>query len=98
MPVITVEAGILTKEQMEILNAALKKLANRYNVAPAQIPVAWAIAKGALPIIGVTKTKHVEDAVKAANVTLTTAEMAELEHAADSLGLNVIRFWEKEMK
>ena len=85
-------------DKLEILNAALKKLADIYHVAPAQIPVAWAIAKGTLPIIGVTKTKHVEDAVKAANVTLTAEETAELERVADSLGLNVIRFWEKEMK
>ena len=45
-----------------------------------------------------TKTRHVKDAVKAANVTLTAEETAELERTADSLGLNVIRFWEKEMK
>ena len=36
----------------------------------------------------------VEDAVKAANVSLT----AELEGVADSLGLNVVLFWEKEIK
>ena len=65
---------------------------------PAQIPVAWAIAKGTLPIIGVTKTSHVEDAVKAANVTLTAEETAHLEEVADSLAINAIRFWEKEMK
>ena len=85
-------------DKLEILNAELKKLADKYNVGPAQIPVAWAIAKGTLPIIGVTKTGHVEDAVKAANVTLTAEETAELERVADSLKLNVIRFWEKEMK
>lgn len=85
-------------DKLEILNAELKKLADKYNVGPAQIPVAWAIAKGTLPIIGVTKTAHVEDAVKAANVALTAEETAELERVADSLELNVIRFWEKEMK
>ena len=85
-------------DKLEVLNAALKKVADRYGVAVAQIPVAWAIAKGTLPIIGVTKTRHVEDAVKAANVTLTAEETAELEALADSLELNVIRFWEKEMK
>ena len=84
--------------KLEVLNGGLKKLADKYGVEPAQIPVAWAIAKGTLPIIGVTKTKHVEDAVKAANVTLTAKETAELEKLADSLELNVIRFWEKEMK
>ena len=40
----------------------------------------------------------VEAALKAANVALTPEETAELEGVADSLGLNVIRFWEKEMK
>jgi len=32
---------------------------------------AWAIAKGTLPIIGVTKENQVLDAVKAANITIT---------------------------
>ena len=85
-------------DKLEVLNAELKKLADKYHVGPAQIPVAWAIAKGTLPIIGVTKAGHVEDAVKAANVALTAEETAELERVADSLELNVIRFWEKEMK
>jgi len=85
-------------DKLGVLNAELKKLADKYYVGPAQIPVAWAIAKGTLPIIGVTKTGHVEDAVKAANVALTAEETAELERVADSLELNVIRFWEKEMK
>ena len=76
----------------------LKKLADKYGVGTAQIPVAWAIAKGTLPIIGVTKENQVEDAVKAANISLTAEETAKLEAVADSLGLNVIRFWEKEMK
>ena len=84
--------------KLEVMNEALRKLADKYNVQPAQIPVAWAIAKGTLPIVGVTKTQHVEDAVKAANVTLTAEETEELEKLADSLELNVIRFWEKEMK
>ena len=84
--------------KLEALNAVMKKLADKYGVAVAQIPVAWAIAKGTLPIIGVTKVSHVEDAAKAAGITLSADETAELEHVADSLGLNVIRFWEKEMK
>lgn len=85
-------------DKLEVLNGELKKLADKYNVGVAQIPVAWAIAKGTLPIIGVTKTSHVEDAVKAVNVTLTAEETENLEKVADSLGINAIRFWEKEMK
>ena len=85
-------------DKLEILNAELRRLADKYGVGPAQIPVAWAIAKGTLPIIGVTKAQHVEDAVKAAHVVLTAEETAALEQLADSLGINAIRFWEKEMK
>ena len=80
------------------INKKLGELADKYNVEIAQIPIAWAIAKGTLPIIGVTKTKHVDDAVKAANITLTAEETEELEKLAESLELNMIRFWEKEMK
>ncbi|MBR0107892.1 MAG: aldo/keto reductase [Pyramidobacter sp.] len=85
-------------DKLAVLNAELKRLAQKYGVAPAQIPVAWAIAKGALPIIGVTKESHVLDAVKAAGVTLAAEDVCGLEKLADSLALNVIRFWEKEMK
>lgn len=85
-------------DKLEIMNKALGKIAEKYGVGIAQVPIAWAIAKGTLPIIGVTKVSHVEDAVKAANITLTADEVKELESVADSLALNVIRFWEKEMK
>ena len=82
----------------EVLNAELAKLADKHGVGPAQIPVAWAIAKGTLPIVGVTKVSHVEDAVKAAAVELDPADIAELEALADTLQINAIRYWEKEMK
>ena len=85
-------------DKLEVMNKALGRIADKYSVSIAQVPVAWAIAKGTLPIIGVTKVSHVEDAVKAANITLTADEVKELESVADDLGLNVIRFWEKEMK
>ena len=84
--------------KLEVLNTAMKKLADKYGAAIAQIPVAWAIAKGTLPIIGVTKVSHVEDAAKAAQITLSADEVKELEAHADTLGINAVRMWEKEMK
>ena len=60
--------------------------------------MAWAIAKGTLPIVGVTRESHVADAAAAAAVELSDVEVAELEEIADSLGINAIRFWEKEMR
>ena len=85
-------------DKLAVLNKKLQKLAVKYGVGPAQIPAAWAIAKGTVPIIGVTKENQVLDAVKAASIKLTDEETEELEKTADSLGLNVIRMWEKEMK
>ena len=84
--------------KLEKLNAGLEEIADRHHVATAQIPVAWAIAKGTLPIIGVTKVYQVEDAVKAAEVELSPEEIETLERLGDEAQVNVIRYWEKEMK
>ena len=85
-------------DRLETLNAAMKKMADKYGVGTAQIPVAWAITKGTLPIIGVTKVSHIEDAAKAASIRLTEGEVRELEQLADTLAINAVRMWEKEMK
>lgn len=84
--------------QLEKLNSGLKEIADKHGVAIAQLPVAWAIAKGTLPIIGVTKVYQVEDAVKAAALQLTDEEIETMERLASETPLNVIRGWEKEMK
>ncbi len=84
-------------DKLEVLNARLAEVAEAHGVGVAQVPVAWAIAKGTLPIVGVTKASHVADAAAAAAVELTDAEVAGLEELADTLGINAIRFWEKVM-
>lgn len=84
--------------ELEKLNVCIREIADRHGVAPAQVPVAWAIAKGTLPIIGVTKVYQVEDAAKAAALELTADEISDMEERAGGLAVNVIRFWEKEMK
>ena len=81
--------------RLEKLNDGLKEIADRHHVATAQIPIAWAVAKGTLPIIGVTKVYQVEDAVKAAEVELSAEEIAAIEKLGDEAQLNVIRYWEK---
>lgn len=84
-------------DKIEMLNLSLKLLADKYHVGIAQIPVAWAIGKGTLPIIGVTKEHHVTDAVRATEITLTPEESRLIESTADKLNFNIIRDWEKEM-
>lgn len=84
--------------RLERLNACIREIAGAHGAAPAQVPVAWAIAKGTLPIIGVTKVYQVEDAAKAAGLTLSGEEIARMEQLAGEMQLDVIRYWEKEMK
>ena len=85
-------------DKLELLNLELKKLSDKYNVQIPQIPIAWAIYKGTLPIIGVTKIEQIDDVVKAMKVNLSKEDVENIENFAKGLEINVIRFWEKEMK
>ena len=84
--------------QIEELNNALSEIAQNHNVKLAQLPIAWAIAKGTLPIIGATKVSHVEDAADALNIHLSDDEIKKMEELANNTKVNTIRMWEKEMK
>lgn len=83
--------------QMESLTAEMAKIGAAHGLSVAQVGTAWAISKGVLPIIGVTKVRHVEDAAKAAGVTLTAEEISRLEELADKANVSTIREWEKKM-
>ena len=83
--------------EIEDLVAELKKIGEKHNASPAQIATAWAIAKGTLPIIGVTKVKQVEEAAAAAQITLSSEEVSRLEKLGDETGVQTLREWEKEM-
>lgn len=83
--------------QLTELVAAMKEIGEAHGLSAAQVGTAWAIAKGTLPIIGVTKVRHVEDAVKAASITLTSEEIMRLENLADKANVSTIREWEKKM-
>lgn len=83
--------------EIEALVTELKKIGDIYDASPAQIAMAWAIAKGTLPIIGVTKVKQVEEAAVSTQITLTDEEIDRLEKLGDETGVNTLRDWEKEM-
>lgn len=83
--------------EIETLVTELKKIGEKYAASPAQIATAWAIAKGTLPIIGVTKVRQVEEAAASAQITLTAEEIDRLEKLGDETGVHTLRKWEKEM-
>ena len=76
---------------------AMRPIAQTHGVNVAQIPLAWAIAKGTTPIIGVTSSAQVADAAAAVNCTLSDDEMETLEKAAKTTGVDTRGGWERPM-
>ncbi len=84
--------------QLGALVEELKRVAAVHNVSAAQIATAYAVGKGVLPILGVTKLYQVEEAVKTAEIVLSAEEVASLEAVADASGVSSIQFWESKME
>ncbi|WP_413503227.1 aldo/keto reductase [Serratia proteamaculans] len=83
--------------QLEKLTTAMKTMGNARNASVAQVAIAWAIAKGTLPIIGATKVHHVLDAAGAVEIQLNAEEMVTLERLAQEAGVDTRGAWEKPM-
>lgn len=91
------EAYNASLHKLEVLVQEMRNLATKYKASPAQIATAWAIQKGTLPILGVTKVKHVEDAAKALKIKLSQDERRRLEALAEQIKIPTVREWEKDM-
>lgn len=83
--------------QISRLVAVMREIGINHSVDPAQIAIAWTIAKGTHPIIGVTKLQQVKDTEKAVSVKLTPEEVQRLETVADGLDLDTRGAWENPM-
>jgi aryl-alcohol dehydrogenase-like predicted oxidoreductase len=83
--------------EIEALIGTMKNIGEKYNASVSQIAMAWAMAKGTTPIIGVTKPSHVEEAAKVANIILTAEEIEELEIMASKTGVDTRGSWEHPM-
>ena len=83
--------------QLEELIKLLAEIGKTRNASVAQVAIAWAIAKNTLPIVGVTKTYQVSDAVVAASIELTESEIRKIEQLADNIGVDTRGAWEKPM-
>lgn len=77
----------------------LKRIGDSHQLSVAQTAMSWALSKGTLPIIGVTKTSQVESAAQVQNAgKLSQDEIADLEKAADAVSVSTIGFWEQDMR
>lgn len=83
--------------QLEKLTDAMRSMGEKHSATVAQVAIAWAIAKGTRPIIGVTKPSQVEDAAKAAQVVLSAEEMEQLETLAKEANVDTRGSWENPM-
>ncbi len=55
------------------------ELADRYGVSMTHISLAWLLTKADAPIVGATKLRHIEEAVKACEFTLSAKDIEYLE-------------------
>lgn len=71
-----------------------KELAKKYHTDSSQIPIAWAIAKKTVPIIGLTKEKYAAQLAEATQIQLTKEEIEKLEQLAEESKVVVKGSWE----
>ena len=84
--------------QLEALTNEMTAIGQKYGASCSQIGIAWAIAKGALPIIGATKERHVIEAAEAAKIKLVAEEVTRLEQLAETTDIDTRGDWEHSME
>lgn len=72
----------------------IRHLGVKYDVDPSQIPIAWTIAQGVIPIVGLTKPEHARALGKGMGVHLEDAEIRRLEKLALESGIRCKGIWE----
>ncbi|TWF58715.1 aldo/keto reductase [Neorhizobium alkalisoli] len=87
-------------EKNQALITLLKRIALTKNATPAQIALAWLLAKKPwiVPIPGTTKLHRLEENLGSAQVSLSTADIAEIEQAAADIQIEGERYPEQLMK
>ena len=83
--------------QLKALTDKLVSIGQSQGAAAPDVATAWAIAKGATPIIGVTRPDYVDGLARARTMTLSSNDIAELEALADAANVNTRGWWEQEM-
>jgi aryl-alcohol dehydrogenase-like predicted oxidoreductase len=75
----------------------LRKLAERRNATPAQIALAWLLARKPwiVPIPGTTKLNRLEENIGAVSVELTPGDLRDIDTAASKITVQGARYPEK---
>ena len=72
----------------------IRELGSRYDIDPSQIPIAWGVSKGIIPIVGINKPRHVGPLAKGLSLELTGDEISRLEELALASGIKQKGMWE----
>ena len=83
-------------KKIEGLLELMNKIAIKYNIDRSQVPILWVIAKGAVPIIGITKPEYVGRLAGALEVNLDAAEVDSLTAEAKATGIRQQGSWEPQ--
>ncbi len=68
-----------TREQDEVIIRRVAELAEKRGVSMTEISLAWLLTKVTAPVVGATKLRHIEGAVRAVDTELTPDEISFLE-------------------
>jgi aryl-alcohol dehydrogenase-like predicted oxidoreductase len=89
LPRFTAEARLANRALVEVL----AKLAVRLRITPAQLALAWLLARKPwiVPIPGTRKIGHLEEDLRAASVELTPSDLADIDAAAGKVSVQGAR-------
>ena len=82
--------------KIEGLLSTMEDMAEKYNIDKSQIPILWAIAKGAIPIVGITKPTYAQKLSNALKVSLSDNEIDRLTEEARKTGIRQQGSWEPQ--
>lgn len=68
-----------TREQDEIIIDRVHEIAEKHGWTNTQVSLGWLLTRTTAPVIGATKIKHIEEAVKAFDISLSPEEIQYLE-------------------
>ena len=83
-------------KKIEGLLELMKDIAAKHGIDKSQIPVLWVIAKGAVPIVGLTKPSYAEMLSNALKTDLTQEEIDLLTETARETGIRQQGSWEPQ--
>lgn len=82
--------------KIESLLGMMKDIADKYGIDRSQVPILWAVTKGATPIVGITKPTYAVKLADALKISLSDEEINRLTEEARKTGIRQQGSWEPQ--